>query len=89
LEFIVKYKGSWRVQSSCHFQFCQRRSLVGWCAADCSPEPLVEQVENPGLEKRIANLWRRKKITKKARAGRGQESKWEIPGSHPTTAPVL
>jgi hypothetical protein len=31
------------------------------------------------LEKRLANLWSRKKIMKKAHAGRGQEPKWEIP----------
>jgi hypothetical protein len=31
-----------------------------------------------GLEKRLANLWSRKIIAKKARAGRGQESKWEM-----------
>jgi hypothetical protein len=31
-----------------------------------------------GLEKDLANLWSRKKITKKAHAGRGQETKWEI-----------
>jgi hypothetical protein len=32
-----------------------------------------------GLEKGLANLRSRKKITKKAHAGRGQEIKWEIP----------
>jgi hypothetical protein len=30
-----------------------------------------------GLEKRLANLWSRKKITKKAHAGGGQDTKWE------------
>jgi hypothetical protein len=29
-------------------------------------------------KKGVANLWSRKKITKKARAARGPESKWEI-----------
>jgi hypothetical protein len=32
-----------------------------------------------GLEKGLANLWSRKRIAKKAYAGRGQETKWEIP----------
>jgi hypothetical protein len=31
-----------------------------------------------GLEKGLANLWSGRKITKKARAVRGQETKWEI-----------
>ena len=31
-----------------------------------------------GQEKGLANLWSRKKITKKAHAGRGQEAKWEM-----------
>ena len=39
--------------------------------------PLPEKTEG-GLEKGLANLWSRKKITKKAHAGRGQETKWEI-----------
>jgi len=30
------------------------------------------------IEKRIANLWGRNKITKKAHAGRGHEIKWEM-----------
>jgi hypothetical protein len=29
--------------------------------------------------KRLANMWRRRKITKKPRAVRGQEPKWVIP----------
>jgi hypothetical protein len=32
-----------------------------------------------GWEKRLAKLWRGKNITKKARSGRGQSIKWEIP----------
>jgi hypothetical protein len=32
-----------------------------------------------GLEKRLANLWSRRKTTKKAHAVRGREIKWEIP----------
>jgi hypothetical protein len=42
--------------------------------------PFPEETEG-GLEKGLANLWSRKKmkkITKKACAGRGPESKWEI-----------
>jgi hypothetical protein len=31
------------------------------------------------LENGLANLWSRKKIRKEAHAGRGQETKWEIP----------
>src|ERR1700691_1213633 len=30
------------------------------------------------IEKRLANLWGRNKITKKAHAGRGHEIKWEM-----------
>src|ERR1035438_3504253 len=37
-------------------------------------------VENRGRTgKDFANLWKGKRITKKAHAGRGQETKWEIP----------
>jgi hypothetical protein len=32
-----------------------------------------------GLEKGLANLWSRKKITKEVHAGRGQETEWEMP----------
>jgi hypothetical protein len=49
-------------------------------ATKCHPVP--EKTEG-GLEKRLkerlVNLWSRKKITKKAHAGRGPETKWEIP----------
>jgi hypothetical protein len=31
-----------------------------------------------GLENGLVNLWMRKRIMKKAHAGRGQESKWGI-----------
>jgi hypothetical protein len=40
---------------------------------------LCQRKTDGGLEKRFANLWRRNKVRKKARAGRGQEIKWEIP----------
>jgi hypothetical protein len=39
--------------------------------------PSAREETMGGLEKGFANLWRSKRITKKARAGRGQESKWE------------
>jgi hypothetical protein len=41
--------------------------------------PLCQRKTEGGLETGLANLWNRKKITKKAHAGRGQEIKWEIP----------
>jgi hypothetical protein len=40
-----------------------------------------------GLMKRLANLWSRKRITKKAYASRGQETIWEIPIKMPTLFP--
>jgi hypothetical protein len=42
--------------------------------------PLWKGKAENELAKRLANLWRRVNITKKAHAGRGQELKWEIPG---------
>jgi hypothetical protein len=41
--------------------------------------PLCQRKTEGGLEKWLASLWTRKKIRKKAHAGRGQETKWEIP----------
>src|SRR5277367_4034342 len=44
--------------------------------------PLCQRKTHEGLENGLANLWSRQKIskiTKKAYAGRGHESKWEIP----------
>jgi hypothetical protein len=44
-------------------------------------EPPCQRKTEGGLEKGLANLWsekKMKKITKKAYAGRGHESKWEI-----------
>jgi hypothetical protein len=38
----------------------------------------AERKTGGGLEKGLANLWSRKRITKKAHAGRGQETKWEM-----------
>jgi hypothetical protein len=40
--------------------------------------PICLRQTERGLEKGLANLSSRKKITKKAHAVRGQESKWEI-----------
>jgi hypothetical protein len=37
---------------------------------------LCQRKTEGGLEKWLANLWSRKKITKEAHAGRGQETKW-------------
>jgi hypothetical protein len=41
--------------------------------------PLCLRKTEGGPEKGLVNLWSRKKIAKKAHAGRGQETKWEIP----------
>ena len=41
--------------------------------------PLCQRKTGGGLEKGLATLWRGKRITKKAYAGRGQTTKWEIP----------
>src|SRR5208282_97490 len=44
--------------------------------------PLCQRKTHEGLENGLANLWSRQKIskiTKKAYAGRGHDSKWEIP----------
>ena len=40
--------------------------------------PCAGEKTEGGLEKELANLWSGRKITKKARMGRGHESKWEI-----------
>jgi hypothetical protein len=40
--------------------------------------PPVPKKNQRRTEKGLANLWSREKITKKARAGRGQETKWEM-----------
>gem|GEM_PF-1331736 len=40
--------------------------------------PLCQRKTGDGLEKDLANLWSRKKITKKAHAGRGLETIWEM-----------
>jgi hypothetical protein len=40
--------------------------------------PCAREKRRADWKKVLANLWRRKRITKKAHAGRGQEIKWEI-----------
>jgi len=40
--------------------------------------PLCQRKTGDGLEKDLANLWSGKKITKKAHAGRGLETIWEM-----------
>ena len=44
-----------------------------------SKHPLCQRKTEGGLEKGLVNLWSRQKIMKKAHAGRGQDTKWEIP----------
>jgi hypothetical protein len=41
--------------------------------------PCASEKRRKDWGKRLANLWGRKKSTKKAHAGRGPETKWEIP----------
>jgi hypothetical protein len=41
--------------------------------------PGAREKSRANWKKTLANQWNRKKITKKAHAGRGQETKWEIP----------
>jgi hypothetical protein len=48
--------------------------------ANCSlASALCQGKAENDLAKRLANLWRRVNMKKKARAVRGQEIKWEIP----------
>jgi hypothetical protein len=47
-------------------------------AYKATKHPLCQRKAVGGQEKGLANLWSRKKITKKAHGGRGQESKWEM-----------
>jgi hypothetical protein len=47
-------------------QKCRRTSRAG-------------QKPEGGLEKGLANLWSRKKITKSTHAGHGQQTIWETP----------
>ena len=45
------------------------------------PRETVEPETNKGLdwEKILANQWNRERITEESYAGRGRETKWEIP----------
>jgi hypothetical protein len=49
-----------------------------WESKKASKHPLCQRKIEDGLQKGLANLWRGKKITKKAHAGRGQDTKWEM-----------
>jgi hypothetical protein len=52
--------------------------------------PLPEKTRSgleKGSNKRLANPWSRKKITKKAQAGRGHETKWQIQTNEPNRNP--
>jgi hypothetical protein len=40
--------------------------------------PLCQRITGADWKKVLANLWSGKRITKKALAGRGLETKWEI-----------
>jgi hypothetical protein len=40
--------------------------------------PLCQKITGTDWKKVLANQWNRKKITKKAHAGRGHETKWEM-----------
>jgi hypothetical protein len=51
--------------------------LLGQGLGRLSPQGIDSNFH--GLEKVLANLWSRKKITKMAWVGRGRETKWEIP----------
>jgi hypothetical protein len=41
--------------------------------------PCAREKPRSGLEKGLANLWSRQRITNKPYAGRGRETIWEIP----------
>jgi hypothetical protein len=41
---------------------------------------LCQRITGTDWKKVLANRWNRKRIAKKAHAGRGQETIWEIPG---------
>jgi len=47
-----------------------------WQHKKASGHPLCQRKTEVGPENGLANLWGRRKITKKAHAGRGQETKW-------------
>jgi hypothetical protein len=49
-----------------------------WKPQKASEYPLCQRKTGNGLEISLANQYRGWKITKKAQAGRGQDTKWEI-----------
>jgi len=63
---------------SLHYPERGMENRVNRCKSHRS-SPLCRRKTGGGLEKGLANLWSRKSITKKACAGRGQETKWDIP----------
>jgi hypothetical protein len=46
---------------------------------DLATAPFAREKPWADWKKNLQGLWSRKKITKKAHAGRGQETQWEIP----------
>ena len=55
------------------------REKKGIGAKKAQKHPVCQRKIEGGVAKRLANVWRRVNIKKKARAVRGQEIKWEIP----------
>jgi hypothetical protein len=61
------------------------RGVFAWRGEACgkaqmsTKRSLCQRKTEGGPENGLANLWSRKKITKKPCAGHGQEAKWEIP----------
>jgi hypothetical protein len=49
-----------------------------WEHKKASEHPLCQRKTEGGLKNGLATLWRGKRIAKKAHAGRGQETQWEI-----------
>jgi hypothetical protein len=58
------------------------RDLVAgyvWQAGENFAKIIVRMKNRGRTGKRLANIWSGKKIFRSAHAGRGQETKWEIP----------
>ena len=60
------------------------REKKGIGAKKAQKHPVCQRKIEGGVAKRLANVWRRVNIKKKARAVRGQEIKWEIPDENGT-----
>jgi hypothetical protein len=52
---------------------------MGFGAQKGNGTPLCQRKTEGGLKNGLANPWKSKNVTKKTHAGRGQETKWEIP----------